>query len=438
MMININKNINKQVKSIFAIKVIFSIILLRLILDYVYIFYVAKYFPKEFSFVSIKAFRLSESYILTLILIFFLVYFFWQNSQPSGVIVLLYLLFVILPLLTLYGLSEAPGPFIYASLGSFIFLLLIAKLLPRVRLRQPGIDIFIIGLIIFFVICLYVYGFLILSGGLSRISFDLSSVYQVRAEYSNYRVPLIGYFVPWQANVFNISLFCYALFKKSYWLLGIASVLQLLIFGMTNFKSFLLAPLLAVGIFIFWNRKNKFLYIFLGASMFVLMAYSIFFISSNHMVPSLLIRRLFFVPASNHLKYYDFFSKPQNPFVLLSNSVLAPFIDYPYDMPITRVISWEYWDRDFGPNVGFLGDAYAQFGFFGMFLFSFILGLFMRILDSVGGKLDNHLVAAMIAVPAMALVNSALFTTLLTHGFISALFVIWMFRRISRKEGIKN
>jgi len=103
-------------------------------------------------------------------------------------------------------------------------------------------------------------------------------------------------------------------------------------------------------------------------------------------------------------------------------------------MPITRVISWTYWGRDFGPNVGYLGDAFANFGFMGMFLFSMILGVFLRIVDSISRHLPANLIAAIIAVPAMALANSALFTSLLTHGFILSLIMIWLLQKVEERH----
>jgi hypothetical protein len=99
-------------------------------------------------------------------------------------------------------------------------------------------------------------------------------------------------------------------------------------------------------------------------------------------------------------------------------------------MPITRVIAWAYWGRDFSPNVGYLGDAYAHFGFMGMFLFSMVLGFVLHTLDSVGRRLPPHLVAAVAAMPSMALVNSALVTSLFTHGLILTVVVVWLLRAV--------
>jgi len=409
---------------------VMAALFLRVALDFTYVNYVDKFFHESlsagvFAFTEIGTLRLLESYTIALTLSIWLAASLYGRWRPSGIALLLYFVIVILPLSSLYGLTDASRAFFYAAAGSFAVLILVTELIPRVRLPRPNLSVVYLGLTVIVGISFYVYSWLILSGGLGRLNFNLLSVYEVREEFVQSMAPFLGYFVPWQANVINIFILCYGLHKRNLWLLGIASVAQLLLFGMTGHKSFFLSPMLAVGVYFVWRRRNSLFYIFAGASVLVLSSYVLFLATHNHLPPSLLIRRLFFVPAANHLIYYDFFSQPEHPFVMLSNSILASFVSYPYDMPLTRVISWTYWGMDFSPNVGYLGDAFAHFGFMGMFLFSIILGLFLRVVDSVGSRLPTNLVAAVMATPAMALTNSALFTSLLTHGLIPTVVLLW-------------
>gem|GEM_PF-338772 len=422
-----------------VILAVIAILFLRVVLDLVYVNYVHKYFEYSypagfFSFDGINAIRLIESYLITFILAVWLSTSLYRRWRPSGIALVLYFVVVMLPLFSLYGLGNAPTPFVYAAMGSFIILIMVTGLLPKVKVRRPGYDFLIVGTLAVLGTSVYVYGVLLLTGGLRRLSFDLLAVYEVRAEYVQTKAPFMGYFVPWQANVVNMVFLCYALYKRNYWLVGLNVGAQVLLFGMTGHKSFVLSPLLVIGVYFIWKRRNALFYIIGGAAILILASYFLFLLSGNHLAPSLMIRRLFFVPAGNHLIYYDFFSQPENPFVMLSNSILSWFIKYPYDMPVTRVISWAYWGRDFGPNVGYLGDAYAHFGFMGMFLFSMILGLFLRIMDSVGRRLPANLIAAAVATPAMALVNSALFTSLLTHGLILTVVLLWLLRSVVERQ----
>ncbi len=422
-----------------VILTIIVILFLRIVLDFVYVNYVHEYFEYSypagfFSFAGIDSIRLLESYLVTLVLGVLLSVSMYRRWRPSGIALVLYFVVVMLPLFSLYGLGNAPTEFIYAAAGSFAVLILVTGLFPKVKVRRSGYGILIIGALAVLGMSAYVYGVLLLSGGLSRLSFDLLSVYEVRAEYVQTKAPFIGYFVPWQANVVNMVFLSYALYKRNHWLIGLPIAAQALLFGMTGHKSFMLSPLLVVGVYVVWKWRNALSYIIGGAAILVLACYFLFVVSGDHLAPSIIIRRLFFVPAGNHLIYYDFFSRTENPFVTLSDSILSWFVKYPYDMPVTRVISWAYWGRDFGPNVGYLGDAFANFGFMGMFLFSMILGAFLSIVDSISSHLPENLAAAIIAVPAMALVNSALFTSLLTHGLILAVVLIWLLRSIVERQ----
>lgn len=414
-------------------------LLLRAALDFTYVNYVDKFFHESlsagvFAYTEIGTLRLLESYVIVLILSIWLAASLYRRPRPSGIALVMYFVVVTVPLLSLYGLADASASFVYAAAGSFAVLIAVTGVLPRVKVPRPSHGLVYLVMITVAGICAYVYGWLVLTGGLGRLSFDLLSVYQVRAEAVQRFGPLMGYFVPWQAYVLNMVLFCWALARKKWWLVAAAVAVQLLLFGMVGVKAYLLAPVLASGIYLLWSRRNMLFYIFGAAFTLVLASYILFLVTGNHLAPSLFIRRLFFVPAANHLIYFDFFSQPEHPFVMLSNSILAPFIRYPYDMPMVRVIAWAYWGRDFSPNVGYLGDAFAHFGFMGMFLFSIILGLFLRVVDSVGSRLPTNLVAAVIATPAMALTNSALFTSLLTHGLIPAVVLLWLLRAIKERK----
>jgi len=118
--------------------------------------------------------------------------------------------------------------------------------------------------------------------------------------------------------------------------------------------------------------------------------------------------------------------------VMLSNSVLAAASPYPYPDTVPVLIGWTYAGVEIGANAGWMADAYAQFGAGGMVAFSVILAVFLRILDGVSAGVPRRLATAIVAVPAMALVNSGLLTVLLTHGFLLGVLVLWL---LSNRQG---
>lgn len=403
----------------------------RVVLDFLYVKYVIRFYASDFPLSAPSMPRLLESYAVVLILGIWIANSLYRRWRPSGIALVLYFVVVMIPLSSQYGLADAPVTLIYAATGSMALLVIITELHPKIKLPKPGRGIAYIAVIGLFGICAYVYGWLLFSGGLERLDWDLRAVYKVRAEYIQRLGPFMGYFIPWQGYVINVYGLLSALRRRSYLLLCLFAVAQLLLFGMTGHKSFLLAPFLVGGVYWVWQRKNAISLIIIGASMLMLTSYGYFLITGDEFLPSLFVRRLFFVPARLHVLYYDFFSQPEHSFYMLSDSILSSIIKNPYGMPMPRVIALAYWGREFWPDVGYLGDAYGNFGLLGMFLFSALLGVVLRIVDSVGSRLPSHFVAAAIAMPAMALTESALFTSMLTHGLIPAVVILWIIGALS-------
>lgn len=140
---------------------------------------------------------------------------------------------------------------------------------------------------------------------------------------------------------------------------------------------------------------------------------------------SLLIRRLFFLPALITYDYFHFFDS--NP-VYLSHSILKNFIEYPYDLEPAKLISATYFDMPAGnTNNGFISDGYMNFGYIGVISFSFVVSLIILFFNSI--KLDARYFGLFFLLIRL-LVSSALLTMFLTHG----LWLLIIFALILMKE----
>ncbi|XXM72952.1 hypothetical protein ACQ0QQ_03370 [Lysinibacillus sphaericus] len=422
---------NKTFK--FIISIIFAI-LIKAIFDFLYVNYVSVYFSYELFITDFSYVKNIISYFLLIIVNIFIQPLLNKPSKPSRVVVLILYLSVVIPLLTLYGYQNASSTFILMYIISYILMILILEFSPKFRI--PILDSSIIKLIMTFIliIYLYVYLYLMLTGGLSRFNLSLVNVYAVRSEYVLQNGPLMGYFIPWIANVFNMGLLVWGLFKSKRNFVLLSIFLQVLLFGMTNFKTFLFAPIIVFGVFVIFKKSSILIYSLISVIGILIAVYSGFLITGNHQWSSMLIRRQFFTPANLHIMYYDYFSQDNHPFINLSNSIFKYFIDYPYDMPVTRVISWEYFNKGFGTNVGVFGDAYSNFGLFGMLLFSVGLAVFLKIIDSFTEFLPPNLISALITLPAFSLINSALFTTLSTHGFLMCIVILLIMANFTKND----
>ncbi|MEW9500803.1 O-antigen polymerase [Jeotgalibacillus marinus] len=416
-----------------------SIFLLKVIFDYLYFNYVSQYFVIDLFYLDYSLDKHVYSYLLLFVVSIFVLSSFNQIRKPSNVVILIMFLCIIIPLLTLYGFQNASSSFVLVVILSFVLIIVQINILPTIEFKifHRSLVIVLLGGIV--LIYLYVYSYLIFTGGLLRFNFNLEEVYDIRSEYAVLAAkgPLLGYFITWVANVFNIGILSWGLFKKNKKFIIVAIILQLFLFGMTNFKSFLFAPCLVIFLYIFTKNRNLLLYSVLSVSILLLISYFSFVLYNDHQWSSMFIRRQFFTPSNLHLIYYDFFSHEYNPFIYLSNSIFQVFLEYPYQTEVTKVISWEYWGKDGGPNVGFFANAYSNFGYFGIFIFSAMLGFILKILDSLVSVLPHNLIAAFIAIPAFSLVNSGLFTTLLTHGFLVSILTLLIMGNLVKREGIK-
>ena len=141
------------------------------------------------------------------------------------------------------------------------------------------------------------------------------------------------------------------------------------------------------------------------------------------MIPSMFIRRVFFVPAQLSFDYFEFFNK--NELVLWSNSILSNVKNYPYQLSIPKLIG-EYNGSGSSANNGFISSGFSHWGYYGVIFYSLLFGLILRILDYASYYgLPIWFVLAMTITPLRdALISSDLFTTLLTHGLLVALFLL--------------
>lgn len=75
---------------------------------------------------------------------------------------------------------------------------------------------------------------------------------------------------------------------------------------------------------------------------------------------------------------------------------------------------------------GVVGDAYMNFGFIGLALYSILLTIALKLVDTCSRRVDFRVGVSAIAIPAIVLTNSGLLTALLTHGLLLALLLLYL------------
>lgn len=371
--------------------------------------------------------EMTVAYVMTALATFAVALYCERRTSASRVIVVVHLLAVIIPLqaLVVAQFEFARPEFADTVAAAFIGAVAFAGVMPDVRVQPAGpLARYALTILATLLTC-YVYAALLSHGGLGRLSFDLATVYQVREEFVEDAAPFVGYLVPWQGYVLNPLLMLLGLRRRAPLVGGLGLGLQLLLFGMTGYRAFLLLPLLVLGVYLF-GRRRQLLALALTAVLGVIAAALLLYAWLDQpIIPALLVDRVIVIPAEIHYWYYDFFGVRAQPTLQLSQSLLAPLSVAHYTTPIPEVIGWKYMGSAASANVGLFGDAFANFGFAGCFIFALLFALLLKAVDAAGRRADVRMAAALVAMPAFQLVNSGLLTTLLTHGLALTIIVLW-------------
>ena len=331
-------------------------------------------------------------------------------------------------MLVLYGAQDFSRKYLFFTVTSFLLLNYIRHFkIPKIKNGLVNLDTLI--KIIFFIILVYIIG-IIFFGGLKYLNFNFLNVYLIREESAKNLPSLFSYFTPSISKVFIPLMVAISLYKKKYLytLLGIFS--GIMVFGLTAHKGPMFYPLLVFFIYKILDKRSERLtgLLFGGYLLSIIAPIMIYFINDSFFaIGSFSFRRVYFVPALLNFFYYDFFSS--NPLVLLSESKLTlGLVDYPYSLNSSRLIAYLYTKGSLttgGANTGWIGSSYMNFGFSGMLLYTFIIGLLFSICDELASKKGRALIGSSIFIPIFILFTSSdLPTAMLNHGVILSLLVI--------------
>ncbi|MFC1998992.1 hypothetical protein ACFLVR_05080 [Chloroflexota bacterium] len=182
------------------------------------------------------------------------------------------------------------------------------------------------------------------------------------------------------------------------------------------------------------KRHNPLAYLGIAFAGIVLISTLSYWLTGNLWLSSLFTRRTILLPAQLSFYYYDFFSN--NELVYLSHSIFRGFLEYPYELNPAHLIAQTYFNLpEMGANNGITADAYMNFGLAGLAIWAVLLASILKLLDACSKRVEFKIGVAAIVMPAIVLTNSALLTSLLTHGILLALLIIYLLPREAVKNG---
>jgi hypothetical protein len=411
---------------------------------YYYYFYIFQNYLNKIGFrLDLNYLKLVEGFVIIMLLSLFFVY---NNLNQSVYLMFSFVLytFIMVPSACYYFLSNQSRNFFYMQVIVFLILdgvyLLNKRLLSgmsnhhhcgildRVKNRNNGLVlklfVIIVGLFMLADIVIYIkYGNSIL------YLFKLDKISGIRLKARKNVPGNLKYIISWSAMVIVPSSIAWCLKKKKYILLVLPVIIQILVFTIGGTKSHIFILVLVVFLYLLFKYRRVYWFV---PCMNVLLAISL--LLNNTYIMAVVIKRTFFYPMSISYNYYDFFT--QYPQMKLSGSILKHFFNNPYKIDAPFIISrYVYKTPVMSANTNFISNAFANFGFFGIIVFTLIVAAILVVIERISyNKIGKEYVILFTFCSFFALVNSALFTTLMTHGLLFALFLAYLFFFDGKRE----
>lgn len=408
-----------------------AMLLLRISLDASFYLYMDTELKREGFGIDFSVFNYVLSWIGLLATFFLLPK---KNDLVTAVVVQFIWVLMFVPFTTYFAMTN--GEFLWFLLFTLFWLFTggLCRLNFTFKTILPPVDLSSFQLFsISGLVGAAVLGVLILTFGFI-LNFDLLSVYEIREQNSLREVPTLNYLTNWAGKIILPFIILFSFIKIRPGLNYIAlifSVFLFLFFSITGHKIFLFTiPLLFTSYF-FLKWGNFFLLLMLSISSAIFIGLILYLYIDQSTLLSFLVRRSLFLPAQISFHYFDFF---QNGPIYLSGSFLRFIFEYPYHTDPSFLISEVYYNKpNMSSNNGIVSDAYMNFGMAGIFIWSSLLVILLKLLDSLISNKDYLILTPLVIVSAKSFVDSAFFTSLLTHGFIIVLIICFFYPHPKKK-----
>lgn len=353
-------------------------------------------------------------------------------ERPSQVVYWMLYLLVVAPacLVSMWALedqSNGPVMLSFCLVGLFALTGLVYRIpllpLPRFRLERYEFGVLLVLISIIF------YAFLMSSFGFHFHFVSFADTYAVRAEYQatlDNAPVLTAYAISWQAWVINPFVMAMGLrWRRPSWLLvGVAA--QFAIYTISAFRSMFFSA--ALLLYLLWVMKpgRTFGSRFVTAWTTVFAAAGALQYFGLALIPAAFITvRMTALPGLLTGYYYEFFSS--HPHAMLGHSIFRSLVGYPYAVQPPYLIASTYFHNPaMESNANLWADGIANFGYVGLVITALLFAIVLWLYDSMAFGSDKRFAALAIGLPAFALANTGLLTSLLTNGIGFAMVLIYL------------
>ena len=420
---------------------VFCIFMFRLSLDLIYVVDVSPIFTDHFLVPLNVSFDIVRYVISFFVLFIFSFLIPLEKGNINGAAFAAGNLFMIIPATCMYGLDE--------NLNSHLIILLLLSffiIYSTVYFKGKKVNLAYVKnghqLVVYFCIMfsLLFIVWTIVTGIAFKINFDISRVYEFRADFgSELNVGIIAYINVWTAKIFTPFLLALGLYRRSKIIISFSLVMSLYYFGSTQHRSHLFNPILIFMIFIFYQNNLSFAKLYFYSSIVLLIALLLIVIFDLEAVGALVFRRAFFVAPGATYEWISFFSDRSK--VYFADNLLSGVVINEFTGQRLPSVLGDYKKEGLGIayNAGLVATGFAQVGVLGVVLYSFIFGVVIRFINSlIKNGMPVFLTAALLFMPFRTLwSDSDIFTSLLTHGILPGLFILWLYGREAAPAGQK-
>lgn len=307
-------------------------------------------------------------------------------------------------------------------LANFALVVVGARFSPRfggIRLRVRP-DLFWTSIAL---VTVLVFSYLMVTTGLSLTMIDsFNDTRDIRFGYREAIAgsggPILGYAIQLQGNVINPLLLGKGFLDRRWWLVGVGIFGQALIFSQTGFKMILLSPFALIAVVWLFQggmRRGRTLLVgVLGSSLLALVVDRMR--GGMLIFTEVFIDRLLLIPGTLTAAHVMVFDNQEK--AMWGYSFMAPFVHYPYSTTPAFLVGAQFTgSTQVTANANLFADGFANLGYAGITIEAVVLVLILWLIDSATRHLSMSITCALCLVPTLSLVNSSVFTSLLTGGY---------------------
>jgi hypothetical protein len=367
-----------------------------------------------------------------------------NNGLPSYFFLNIIIALTVTPSLVIFSGSDLPFSFIAVTWFAFAILAMVARFfrLRLIRVKHINANImlrWLAGLSLLFIASIFAFG------GSRFINFDLSLVYDFRRDAADNLPSIFGYLMPnFSYAIVPLGIVLSFLYRQ--WMLVLAFIFcGVMIFALSSHKAPLFIPIIVIIIYWFSRHPKVSNLTMLGLITVVVIGGLDFYLLQSGRggfvgwFGDLGVRRSLLVPSLLNWAYYDFFSV--HPYTYWADSKFSlGFVASPYDLKIPYLIGREFFgDAEAHANTGWIGSGMANAGYFGIALYSVLIGLLLSMLDAYAIKLGYSMVSAVFLISVMTAITSTDFTTMfLTHGLLVLLLIVHLLQPAFKQRPMRR